>query len=464
MAKQDFEILGGLKIGSVLAFDSLAQIQHTAVGLAEVAKQGTISSLTDVNLSGIQNGQVLKWDGNQFGPANDSDTFLTGITSASNTALGVDAFSTGGGTDNVAIGHSSLKLSTGSSNIAIGDDAGSALVSGDQNVIIGRIDGSTIEGKDGQMIMANGAGTLIMSADSAQKVSMVGDVDVATVLTFGSTTETTDKITEGSNNLYWQESRFNASFLAKTTDSLSEGSSNYYYTEGRFNTSLAAKTTDSLTEGSDNLYYTEDRVNTNFAAKTTDSLSEGVNPSRYYWTEGRFNTSFLAKTTDSLTEGVNNLYYTDERARSAARTSTIVAGTGVTYDAATGTISIGQDVDSDADVKFGSVNIDDVVVMDTQETAANASAVVISSIASADFRSMRVTIQASHDTDFHTSEMLVLHDGTDVLTTEFGAIKTSGAALATFSAAINNGNVEITATPVGGIDPTYKIVRHSTKV
>jgi len=588
MAKQDFEILGGLKIGSTLAFDSLAQIQIANVGLHAVAGTGSIADLSDVNITGIQNGQILKWDGSQFAVGTDSDTFLTGITSSSNTALGVDAFSTGGGADNVAIGHSALQQSGGSRNTVIGDDAGSAMISGDDNVIIGRNDGSSINGLSKQLIISDGAGAVIMSGDAAQKVTMAGDMSVATVLTFGSTTETTDKISEGSSNryftvgrvegvfdtlstdsltegasrFYYTEDRFNTSFLAKTTDSLaegdnlyytrarfdaaftdtstdslSEGSVNFYWTEGRFNTSFLAKTTDSLAEG-DNLYYTRDlfdaaftdtstdslsegsvnfywtegRFNTSFGAKTTadltedagfkyftvgrvedvfdtlstDSLTEGQSNKYFttervegvfdalstdslsegtvnlYWTEDRFNTSFLAKTTDSLTEGSTNLYYTDARAQAAVR-SDLTAGLGVTYDNASGEISIGQEVETTSEVTFGSVQIDDVMVLDTQVAAANASSVVISSFDKADFRSCRVTIQVSLNGEHHTSEMLVLHDDTSVLTTEFGSIKTSGTALATFSAAINGNDVEITASPVSG-SPSYKVVRHSTKV
>ena len=347
MAKRPFRIEGGLVSSGVLQLDSASVLQAIPVGLDSVAVSGSIFSLSDIGVSSagsMTQHHVLRWNAGQgkFISDVDSDALLTGLTNASNTVLGTQATPAGqSGSDNVAIGQSALSSSTGSGNVALGDTAGSALVSGSQNVIIGNIDGSSIEGKDGQMIMSNGAGTLIMSADSAQKVSMAAAMDVATVLTFGSTTETTDKISEGSNNLYWTEGRFNTAFLAKTTDSLTEGSDNLYYTEGRvdanfdrrttdslsegsnnlywtegrFNTSFLAKTTDSLTEGSNNLYYTEERVNANFDRRTTDSLTEGSN--NLYWTGGRFNISFLARTTDSLTEGSNNLYYTQDRFNSA---------------------------------------------------------------------------------------------------------------------------------------------------
>ena len=349
MAKQPFRIDGGLKAGSsgILELDSAGQLQAIPVGLDSVAVTGSIFTLAEVD---VANGaamsayQVLRWNSTsqKFTADDDSDTFLTGITDASNTALGGDALATGGGTDNVAIGHSALTLSTGSGNVALGDDAGSALVSGDNNVIIGRNDGSSIEGKDGQLIIANGAGSVVMSADSAQKVSFAGAADVAGVLTFGSTTETTDKISEGSVNLYYTRARwdsalgtvstadvsegsdlyyttvrFDSDFSDKTTDDLSEGSTNLYYTETNFDNSLATKTTDDLTEGS-NLYYTLARFDSALGTITTDDLTQGSN---LYYSDSSFNLSLASKTTDDLTEGTN-LYYTLARFDSALGTIT----------------------------------------------------------------------------------------------------------------------------------------------
>jgi len=96
-----------------------------------------------------------------------------------------------------------------------------------------------------------------------------------------------------------------------------------------------------------------------------------------------FDTDFGTKDTDDLTEGTGNLYYTDARARGAVSASGdlsynastgefsftetpnytdadvdahLTGGTGVTYS--TGTISIGQDVGTGADVQFNSINVD----------------------------------------------------------------------------------------------------------
>jgi len=98
------------------------------------------------------------------------------------------------------------------------------------------------------------------------------------------------------------------------------GGTNKYYTEARFDTSLATKTTDDVAEG-DNLYYTQTRFNSAFTAKSTTDLSEGT-----------------------------NLYFTTTRARNS-----VSGGTGVTYSASTGDISIGQAVGTTDEVTFAKV-------------------------------------------------------------------------------------------------------------
>lgn len=55
-------------------------------------------------------------------------------------------------------------------------------------------------------------------------------------------------------------------------------------------------------------------------------------------------------TTDALTEGSNNLYFTNARSRNS-----ISAGTGVTYNPSQGIIFIGQEVNTNSDVNFASV-------------------------------------------------------------------------------------------------------------
>lgn len=91
----------------------------------------------------------------------------------------------------------------------------------------------------------------------------------------GDVTLITDNISEGATNLWYTETRFNASFSGRTTTNLSEGT-NLYYTAARFNTAFAGKTTDNLTEGTTNKYLSPTAFSTLFALKTTDDLAQGV--------------------------------------------------------------------------------------------------------------------------------------------------------------------------------------------
>ena len=87
----------------------------------------------------------------------------------------------------------------------------------------------------------------------------------------------TDKLPEGSTNLYFTNARADARIAAATTDDLSEGSSNKYYTDARWDTRLGTKTTANLTEGS-NLYFTnaraDARADVRIAASSINALSD----------------------------------------------------------------------------------------------------------------------------------------------------------------------------------------------
>jgi hypothetical protein len=112
--------------------------------------------------------------------------------------------------------------------------------------------------------------------------------------------------------------------------------------------------TTELDEGS-NLYYTTARSNNDFdtrlATKSTTDVSEGTN---LYYTTARSNSDFdsrlAVKSTDNLTEGTTNKYFSNALARSA-----LSAGTGITYDSATGAISIGQAVATTSSPTFASL-------------------------------------------------------------------------------------------------------------
>ena len=120
------------------------------------------------------------------------------------------------------------------------------------------------------------------------------------------------------------------------------------------------------------------------------------------------------------------------------------------------------------DTKFATTN-EGVEINDTYDISSvntNSSAttqVTIDQFTATAFRSCRYTIQVSNttDTEFHTTELLLVHDGTTPGITEFGSIFTGAAAEATFDADISSGNVRLRATPASADSMTFKVVRHA---
>ena len=85
------------------------------------------------------------------------------------------------------------------------------------------------------------------------------------------------------------------------TDSVNEGSTNQYYTNARWDTRLGTKTTDNLTQGSINKYYSDTLSRGALGAGTGISYNSGTG------------TISLNATSDNVTEGSTNLYYTSAR-------------------------------------------------------------------------------------------------------------------------------------------------------
>lgn len=110
--------------------------------------------------------------------------------------------------------------------------------------------------------------------------------------------------------------------------------------------SIANFSTTNLSEGT-NLYFTNARARS--AISVSGDLSYNSSTGVISYTAPTLDLS--GSTTDDLSEGSTNLYFTTTRARSA-----FTGGTGVTIT--NGSIAIGQDVSTTANVTFGSVTAD----------------------------------------------------------------------------------------------------------
>jgi hypothetical protein len=213
--------------------------------------------------------------------------------------------------------------------------------------------------------------------------------------------------------------------------------------------------TDDILEGT-NKYFSQ--------ALARASLSAGTGISYDNATGVITNTSINTNTTytqniSSTTGGANlNLVGSD------ATTDTVkfADGTGVAVaftDANTATISIGQSVATTDSVTFGSVNLDSRAILDTLTltTSATTANQVLDSFSAATYRTAKYLISITSGSAYHSIEMLVNHNGTTANQTTYADLPT-GTSLATFSVDISGGNVRLLSTPANAVT-VYNVTR-----
>jgi len=81
----------------------------------------------------------------------------------------------------------------------------------------------------------------------------------------------------------------------------------------------------------------------------------------------------------------------------------------------------------------------------------------LDTFAHADFRAARYIVAMSKGTDFHSTEIMLIHDGTTVSLTQYGVLQ--DATLASFDADINGANVRLRCTPASATTTTIKFDR-----
>jgi hypothetical protein len=148
--------------------------------------------------------------------------------------------------------------------------------------------------------------------------------------------------------------------------------------------------------------------------------------------------------TSDVTTGIVNLY----------------AGT------TTGTINIGTNGATGSTVKTGAVTVvnDQLHITSGETTGITTTATVVSSFATATFRSAKFTVQVecTAGTDvgkYQISEILMLQDGTTATITDYAVIR-SGNNLVTFTADISAPNARLLATATTGNTIKVRVVRY----
>ncbi len=105
-----------------------------------------------------------------------------------------------------------------------------------------------------------------------------------------------------------------------------------------------------------------------------------------------------------------------------------------------------------------SLNVDSVANFDTNTiTFASSSPTQIYSFSATEYRSARLQIQITQGTDYQTSDILLIHNGSDVNIVEYASISTNDY-LGTFDALISGGNVSLRVLMGSSSSSTIKVV------
>jgi len=101
-------------------------------------------------------------------------------------------------------------------------------------------------------------------------------------------------------------------------------------------------------------------------------------------------------------------------------------------------------------VVLESVNIDDVSTIDTS-LVVDTSGVqfVANSFAASDFRTTKylVQVQETGSSNFYSTEVFIMHDGSEVYMTQYGTLNTDSSPVTSIEADIDSGNVRLLITP-----------------
>ena len=90
-------------------------------------------------------------------------------------------------------------------------------------------------------------------------------------------------------------------------------------------------------------------------------------------------------------------------------------------------------------------------------TKTSTSQFALDTFAKADFRAARYIVAMSKGTNFHSTEIMMVHDGTSVDITQYGTL--SDATLASFDADISGSNVRLLCTPASSDSTVIKFDR-----
>lgn len=113
------------------------------------------------------------------------------------------------------------------------------------------------------------------------------------------------------------------------------------------------------------------------------------------------------------------------------------------------------------DQKTGSTIVANQAVI--QSTVATTTQTAVDTFSTSAYRSAKYLVQITQGTNYQSSEIMILHNGTTTFTTEYAMLNTNGT-LGSFSSDISGGNVRLLITMSSATSATINIIRTITVV
>jgi hypothetical protein len=131
----------------------------------------------------------------------------------------------------------------------------------------------------------------------------------------------------------------------------------------------------------------------------------------------------------------------------------------------TGNVGVGTTIPNEKLQVDGYLSIDNNVSYGTTTftTSSTAQVGIHSALATSTYRSVEYTIQATEGTNFHTTKIIALHDGTTAYHTEYGSIF-NNVGVSTYNVDVSGGKIRLLATPTSASSTNFKVTFNGIKV
>jgi len=461
-----------------------------ATGASTITNTGVTSNLagTGISISGATGASTITNTGvTSFtsGTGLSTNTSATGAVSVTNTGVtsnlagaGISVSSATGAVTITNLGVTSLTTNTGLSTNTSATGAVTITNTGVTSNLAGT--GISISGATGASTITNTGVTSIVAGSNISVSGSTGAVTISTSGTVPAATTATNIAGGTSNSIPYQTAANNTTFLAQGTGVLQEiaGAPSWTTTPTLTGTNFSgipnsALTNNSVTIGSTNvalgatattLAGLTSVTSTTFVGALTGVASSATNiaggaANSIPYQTGANTTTFLSQGTGVLTESAGAPIWSTTPALTGTN-FTGIPNSALTNNSVTiGSTNVALGAISTSLAGLTSIGINGVglhysSVLTTSSTTANQ--VLDASLAITSYRSVKYQISITSGSLYEYTEVTIIQDGTNVYMTENNTL-VSSSTLATFTAAISGGNLQLLTTPSNAVT-VYKVI------